>query len=99
MCGAVALVACSPREPAVTLVTIAQPGELTTNDVEISGVVDVPRDHLVPQTIAITGDGHSHDVPITQAACGALAMDGSAVVRSGPASTDGHQHWLRARLA
>ena len=73
-------------------------------NVEITAVMSVPREALsmneYESILYGTGDdGHTHNVVVESAALKALSVQGSVIVRSGPASTDRHRHWVRVTVA
>lgn len=84
------------------------PGTLATEDVEISGVLQLNARALVERERAegeserlefeIAGDGHHHVVPLSLSARHHLRRHGVVVVRSGPATSNAHSHWIRVTV-
>ena len=98
---AAAMVGCEASSP--------PPGTMATNTeletISLSGVLDIDDDAVNeivasarPRLFSISGDGHSHVVPVNPRAAQVLRVTGGVVVRSGPAPSDGHSHWIRVRI-
>lgn len=96
--GAALMTACRKGPTRVDAGTVAD-----DPNVEVSGVLKLDRAALEERgegaLFEIDGDGHSHVVPLLPGALALLHANRVVIVRSGPATTDAHSHWIRVTMA
>ena len=73
-----------------------QSGDIATTEVEVSALLSL--ENLANTTHEIEGQGHAHEVRLSDRALVILERERTLIVRSGPATDNGHTHWVRVRL-